>query len=52
MMVCIHISMVFVPKRQICDNIATAMTTIEYAKCIEQDVLILQVDIAKAFDTI
>ena len=28
------------------------MTTIEYAKYTEQDVIILQVDIAKAFDTV
>ena len=42
----------FVPRRQIYDNIANAMTAIEYAKYIEQDVLILQVDIAKAFDTV
>ena len=42
----------FVPRRQIYDNIANAMTAIEYAKYIEQDVLILQVDIAKAFDIV
>ena len=42
----------FVPRRQIYDNIANAMTTIEYAKYTDQDVLILQVDIAKAFDTV
>ena len=40
------------PRRQIHDNIANAMTTIEYVrKYIEQDVLTLQVDISKAFDT-
>ena len=42
----------FVHRRQIYDNIANAMTTIEYAKYTEQDVLILQVDIAKAFGTL
>ena len=42
----------FVSRRQIYDNIANAMTTIEYAKYIEQDVLILHVNIAKAFDTV
>ena len=40
------------PIRRIYDNIANAMTAIEYAKYIEQDVIILQVDIAKAFDTV
>ena len=42
----------FVPRWQIYDNIANDMTTIQYAKYTEQDVLILQVDIAKAFDTV
>ena len=42
----------FVPRRQIYDNIANAMTTIMYVKYTEQDVLILQVDIAKAFDIV
>ena len=42
----------FVPWRHIYDNIANAMTAIDYAKYTKQDLLILQVDIAKAFDTI
>ena len=42
----------FVPRRHVYDNITNAMTAIEYAKYIEQDVLILYVDIAKAFDTV
>lgn len=40
----------FVPRRQIYDNIANAVIAIEYAKYTE--VFILQVDIAKAFDTV
>ncbi|KAI5083821.1 hypothetical protein GOP47_0003564 [Adiantum capillus-veneris] len=42
----------FIPRRQIHDNIATVLFAIEYAKYTQQDVLMLQVDIAKAFDTI
>ena len=42
----------FVLKRQIYNNIANAMTAIEYVKYNEQDVLILQVDIAKAFNIV
>ena len=42
----------FIPRRQIHDNISNALTAIEYAKYSHQDVLILQVDIAKAFDTV
>ena len=40
------------PQRQIHDNISNALTTIEYSKYSHQDVLLLQVDIAKAFDNV
>ena len=41
----------FVPRRQINDNLAHACIAIEYAKYTKQDVLILQIDIEKAFDS-
>ncbi|MCO5570020.1 hypothetical protein L7F22_023734 [Adiantum nelumboides] len=42
----------FISRRHIVDNIANAMIGIEYAKYSSQDVLMLQVDIAKAFDSV
>ena len=39
----------FVPKWEIMDNIANALIAIEYAKYFEQDVLTMQVAMAKAF---
>ncbi|MCO5581578.1 hypothetical protein L7F22_035466 [Adiantum nelumboides] len=42
----------FIPRRHIVDNIVNAMIAIEYAKYSSQDVLVLQVDIAKAFDSV
>ncbi|MCO5577736.1 hypothetical protein L7F22_031568 [Adiantum nelumboides] len=42
----------FIPRRHILDNIAIAMIAIEYAKYSSQDVVVLQVGIAKAFDSV
>lgn len=42
----------FLPRRQIHDNISNALIAIEYAKYTQQDVLIMQVDVAKAFDMV
>ncbi|MCO5583912.1 hypothetical protein L7F22_037829 [Adiantum nelumboides] len=43
---------VFIPRRHIINNIANASIAIEYAKYTSQDVILLQVDIAKAFDSV
>lgn len=42
----------FIPSRQILDNIYNAYVCIEYAKYTDQHILLMQVDIAKAFDCI
>lgn len=43
---------IFVSRKQIHDNISNALIMIEFAKYSQQEVCIVQVDIAKAFDTI
>ena len=42
----------FVPRRHITDNIANVYMAMEYAKYSNQDVLLLQVDVTKAFDNV
>ncbi|MCO5568734.1 hypothetical protein L7F22_022433 [Adiantum nelumboides] len=42
----------FIPRRQIIDNLANVLIGMEYAKYTQQDVLVMQVDIEKAFDTV
>ena len=50
---CIHVNQYgFIPRRQITDNIANDYIGMEYAKYTKQDVLLMQIDIEKAFDTI
>ena len=50
---CIHVNQYgFIPRWQITDNIANAYIGMEYAKYTKQDVLLMQIDIEKAFDTI
>ncbi|MCO5548557.1 hypothetical protein L7F22_002017 [Adiantum nelumboides] len=41
-----------IPHRQILDNVANVLIGMEYAKYTQQDVLVMQVDIEKAFDTV